>query len=969
MKPKNFSSLAIMVMALALGLSNCNGMETIDPIFDITSASSITFTSAAGPQTLTLTSNAKWNVKSSANWLTLSSTTGSGDATITVTATANTTGATRTATLTFTINGLPNVIINVSQPAQTAVTSPSIVVEATGLDNLRVDQEVNASITYTLTDGTYASSITAANFAVSGLPAGLLAATAQRTNNTVVTIAISGKPSTAKTTTTAITRPSSIPAINVSGASSAVSVSGTLTAGVIVSATDPGITIAATGLNDLQVGKDVDAHITYTLTNGTYASSITAANFAVSGLPAGLTAVTAQRTNNTVVTIAIKGQPTTATNRGIRIVRPSNIPATNVSGAGSDVPVSGSVTISRIAPAGLSITVATMGLNNLKVNQDIEDALIIYTLTGGIYANSITAKDFAPLILPSWLKIDEVKRSSSTVVTITLKGKPTAATTINEDINLPDNISAQNVFGASSAIPVLGTAAIGAIARGTGAEVNAAPTSKTVTSTSIEVNPVTITTNPGSQVVEYNISNSSINPSSTWQTSTVFSGLTPSSYYYVRARSKENKHYEAGAIKRSARITTLAAVVQTITASATGLSSLKVNEDVNATITYTIANGTYSSSITPANFAVTDLPPGLKAAAATRASNTTVTITISGKPSAYKSTVTDITLPANIPATNITEAAGPVTPTGTVRASAVAKGTGAEVNAAPTFKSLLATSIVVNTVTIGTNPGGQVVEYSLSASSANPSFTWQTSTTFSGLSPSTQYYVWARAQSNGNYDSGAAKVSVASNTSANNTTKTVTVGTQQEIAWAGDHNGNTFPVRTNGIANGVQGQIRFTDDEGYAISTFGETISVSTVQNNYATITVITPPTGPGYTYYFTVTIDGVKSEVKSLPIVPRGAKTVTIGDWTNYNPLAGGTLEFPITTTGIANGATGTGFITDASGGSVGYTLYTVTVSAVQNNRATATFRRNSGSILAGTYYFKVTIDGVTSNVKVFIY
>jgi len=90
-----------------------------------------------------------------------------------------------------------------------------------------------ASIVYTLTNGTYASSITAANFAVSGLPAGLTAATAVRTSGTVVTIAISGTPTTANTSTVNITRPSTVAQGNVTGATAAVSVSGTVTASAV----------------------------------------------------------------------------------------------------------------------------------------------------------------------------------------------------------------------------------------------------------------------------------------------------------------------------------------------------------------------------------------------------------------------------------------------------------------------------------------------------------------------------------------------------------------------------------------------------------------------------------------------------------------------------------------------------------------------------------------------------------------
>ena len=435
MNTKNFNSVAIMVIALAFGLSSCNGMDTIDPDFEITSAGTITFTSAAGPQTLTLTSNAKWSVKSSASWLTLSSTSGLGDATITVTTTANTTGATRTATLTFTVSGLPNRVISVSQ----APASYSIAVTATGLDNLKVDQNVtNAKITYTLTGGTYAATITPANFAVSNLPPGLTANTAQRTNNTEVTITIGGSPTTANTSTRNITRPSSIAAANVSGASSAISVSGTLTVGAIVLA--PSIAVTATGLDNLKVDQNVtNAKITYTLTGGTYAATIDPADFAVTRYPLGFNIATAQRISDTEVTITVSGAP---------------------------------------------------------------------------------------------------YRSSS---------EPTI-------FGIKQIIAAANIVGASSYIRVPADLTVGGpIAKATGATV-ATPTAMEITASSIEVHKITIppSNNPGGQPVVYGLTTNTSPEPSVWQVSPVFSGLNPNTTYYIWARALEHETYEAGVAQRAA---------------------------------------------------------------------------------------------------------------------------------------------------------------------------------------------------------------------------------------------------------------------------------------------------------------------------------------------------------------------------------------------------------------------------------
>jgi hypothetical protein len=65
------------------------------------------------------------------------------------------------------------------------------------------------------------------------------------------------------------------------------------------------------------------------------------------------------------------------------------------------------------------------------------------------------------------------------------------------------------------------------------------------------VNAVTFGTNPGSQIAEYAIGQSSQNPSSVWQTSTAFYNLNAGETYYVFARSEENDNFRAGKQKYS----------------------------------------------------------------------------------------------------------------------------------------------------------------------------------------------------------------------------------------------------------------------------------------------------------------------------------------------------------------------------------------------------------------------------------
>ena len=121
--------------------------------------------------------------------------------------------------------------VTVNAPSQPS--SPTIAVSATGLDNLKVGEAVTASIVYTLSNGEYAASIAAADFAVQNLPAGLQAGAATRTNATVVTVQITQAPTAANASAQNVTLPANIPAANIAGATAAIAPTGAVTASAV----------------------------------------------------------------------------------------------------------------------------------------------------------------------------------------------------------------------------------------------------------------------------------------------------------------------------------------------------------------------------------------------------------------------------------------------------------------------------------------------------------------------------------------------------------------------------------------------------------------------------------------------------------------------------------------------------------------------------------------------------------------
>lgn len=109
--------------------------------------------------------------------------------------------------------------------------------------------------------------------------------------------------------------------------------------------------------------------------------------------------------------------------------------------------------------------------------------------------------------------------------------------------------------------------------------------------------------------------------------------------------------------------------------------------------------------------------------------------------------------------------------------------------------------------------------------------------------------------------------------------KSVTVGTQVGTVTEGVAGSATFAVTTTGIADGATGEVKFymSDGEsGYSdwtaiVALMGLTANVSNVSSGSATVTVTNAPPllGSASSVPFTVTIDGVESEMKSFVLSP----------------------------------------------------------------------------------------------------
>ena len=621
-------------------------------------------------------------------------------------------------------------------PFSTAA-SPAITATVTGLTGLKVGVPIaagSAYVTYTLNTGnSYAASITAANFALSGLPAWLTASTAQRdASGTTVTVSLSGTPTAANASTVTLTRPTSVAAANVTGATAAVPVSGTVTLGA--------------------VAKGDGANVSGAPTQNSAASTTITVNAVTN---AGTTGQAVEYAISTSTTAPASGWQSGTTFTTLAPSTTYYVFARTAENA--DYYAGAAQCSAAITTAGGAAITVTASMATLKVGQPMFGS-VVFTLANGTYADPINPGDFTVSGLPPGLWPGSGMRTSNTEVTVSVTGTPTTASAAAVNLIVPSGIPAANVVGASALVPVGGTAAAGPVAKGDGADVSGAPTQNSVTASSVTVNAVTNAGTTG-QTVEYAISTTTAVPAAGWQAGTTFTTLNPSTPYYVFARTAENANYYAGTAQCSVAITTTSGVTPSIAAAASGLSTLKVGQAVSGSVAFTLTNGTYADPVNTGDFTVGNLPPGLSVVSVVRTSGALVTVNITGTPTAANANTRNLTVPVTVAQANVTGAAAAVPVGGAVTAGAVDKGAGAAVSGAPTQNSVVAYSVTVNAVT---NAGatGQSVEYAISTSGTVPVTGWQAGTTFTLLSPSTTYYVYARTAENANYYAGTAQCSV-----------------------------------------------------------------------------------------------------------------------------------------------------------------------------------------------------------------
>ncbi len=199
--------------------------------------------------------------------------------------------------------------------------------------------------------------------------------------------------------------------------------------------------------------------------------------------------------------------------------------------------------------------------------------------------------------------------------------------------------------------------------------------------------------------------------------------------------------------------------------------------------------------------------------------------------------------------------------------------------------------------------------------------------------------------------------------------QTVSVGAASgsfKITTSGNVN---YAITTTNMADGQGATVKWYTDNTYATTTGapqGITPSSPTVSSNSLTLNMAGDGSTPmvAGTYYFTVTIDNIESAGSTLVVLDQ---TVTVGAASgSFKITTSGNVQYAITTTNMADGQGVTvKWYTDntyatTTGAPQGITPSSPTVSS--NSLTLNMAGDGSTPMVAGTYYFTVTVDNIES-------
>ena len=287
-------------------------------------------------------------------------------------------------------------------------------------------------------------------------------------------------------------------------------------------------------------------------------------------------------------------------------------------------------------------------------------------------------------------------------------------------------------------------------------------------------------------------------------------------------------------------------------------------------------------------------------------------------------------------------------------------------------ESVKVSNISLNEAVVNLSPGGEfqlAVSGVLPANATDKTVTWSSSVSAVATVDPTGLVTVSASATEGETatitatanDGGGARATCTINVRISS----VSVGAQDGVLREGTAGSVTFPVTTANIADGAYAATVTNLPTGVSVQ--GQV----TISANAGTLTLAgNVSTTAGTFDNLTLNVDGTVSSQFTLLISDALAKSVEVAEQTSEQVITTGVADeitLSVTTENIDDGQTGTiAWFTDAAGtepaGSAPVGI-TAAISNVANNAATVTITATN-SVAGGLFYFRVTIDGVTSPV-----
>ncbi|HAM99549.1 MAG TPA: hypothetical protein DCQ26_13150 [Marinilabiliales bacterium] len=504
-------------------------------------------------------------------------------------------------------------------------------------------------ITATAVGGTFATTITPANWTLTNLPTGVSKGSVTRVNGNTVQITLSGN----RTVDYSVDITNATLSITNSEIDEYTGSDLSVATGVTFTAVDESLDIVMAGT--FTEGSESSGNITVTINSSgshSFNSTITQANWTLTNLPVGVTKGTVTYNSPTQVTISLLGTSTKDYDNNITNVA-LQIAPTSIIGFSSTAIITSGLTFTATDDAE-SITIADNVITEGAENTEI----ITVILTGGTFANTLTVENWAVTNLPMGVSVGSLNRLSATSVELTLSGNSCCdfdADISNVTVSISPNEIDDHTGAAISANSGVTIVAVN------DTEVLTMAGDGTITEGSEDGEIITVSLTGGTIIDPITSANWVLSGLPTGVTAGTISRLSSSSVS-ITLVGNATQDYDSDWTTATLSVSTdeINDTTGTTMEVTSGITFTATDEPVMLTltddgitegsengeiITVSLSEDTFVGSLNPANWTITNLPAGVTKGNLTRVSDDTVQIALTGsRTQDYDSDITNVTI-------------------------------------------------------------------------------------------------------------------------------------------------------------------------------------------------------------------------------------------------------------------------------------------------------------------------------------